>query len=151
MRFPMFAALVSVALVSAVSADLSAQDIRRYTNPRSAADSTALPFSGAVLVGNTLYLSGTIGLDENQQVPSTPEAEARLVLNSMQGTLEAAGMTMDDLVSVQVFCSDVAHYAAFNAVYRTYFTKEFPARAFVGAGTLLFDARFEVQGIAVKR
>ena len=151
MRFPTFAALVSAALVSAVSADLSAQEVRRYINPQSAADSTALPFSGAVLVGNTLYLSGTIGLDENQEVPSTPEAEARLVLNSMQGTLEAAGMTMDDLVSVQVFCSDVAHYAAFNAVYRTYFTREFPARAFVGAGTLLFDARFELQGIAVKR
>ncbi len=151
MRFPTFAALVSAALVSAVSADLSAQEIRRYINARSAADSTALPFSGAVLVGNTLYLSGAIGLDENQQVPSTPEAEARLVLNSMQGTLEAAGMTMDDLVSVQVFCSDVAHYAAFNAVYRTYFTREFPARAFVGVGTLLFDARFELQGIAVKR
>ncbi len=151
MRFPTFAALVSAALVSAVSADLSAQEIRRYINARSAADSTAVPFSGAVLVGNTLYLSGAIGLDENQQVPSTPEAEARLVLNSMQGTLEAAGMTMDDLVSVQVFCSDVAHYAAFNAVYRTYFTREFPARAFVGVGTLLFDARFELQGIAVKR
>ncbi|MCH6547271.1 MAG: RidA family protein [Gemmatimonadetes bacterium] len=151
MRSSTFAALFSVVLVSAVSADLSAQEVRRYISPRSAADSTALPFSGAVLVGNTLYLSGTIGLDENQQVPSTPEAEARLVLNSMQGTLEAAGMTMDDLVSVQVFCSDVAHYAAFNAVYRTYFTREFPARAFVGVGTLLFDARFEVQGIAVKR
>ncbi len=104
-----------------------------------------------MLVGNTLYLSGTIGLDENQQVPATPEAEARLVLNNMRGTLEAAGMTMDDLVSVQVFCSDVAHYAAFNAVYRTYFTREFPPRAFVGVGTLLFEARFEVQGIAVKR
>ncbi len=151
MRFPTFAVLFSVVLVSAVSADLSAQETRRYISPRSAADSTALPFSGAVLVGNTLYLSGTIGLDENQQVPSTPEAEARLVLNSMQSTLEAAGMTMDDLVSVQVFCSDVAHYAAFNSVYRTYFTTEFPARAFIGAGTLLFDARFELQGIAVKR
>ncbi len=151
MRFPTFVALVSVALVSAVSADLSAQETRRYINPQSAADSTALPFSGAVLVGNALYLSGTIGLDENQQVPSTPEAEARLVLNNMQRRLEAAGMTMDDLVSVQVFCSDVAHYAAFNAVYRTYFTREFPARAFVGVGTLLFEARFEVQGIAVKR
>ncbi len=151
MRFPTLAALVSVALVSAVSANLSAQEVRRYINPRSATDSTAPPFSGAVLVGNTLYLSGTIGLDENQQVPSTPEAEARLVLNNMQRTLEAAGMTMDDLVSVQVFCSDVAHYAAFNAVYRTYFTREFPARAFLGAGTLLFEARFEVQGIAVKR
>ncbi len=151
MRFPTFAALVSVALVSAVSADLSAQEVRRYINPRSAADSAALPFSGAVLVGNTLYLSGTIGLDENQQVPSTAEAEARLVLNDMRRTLEAAGMTMDDLVSVQVFCSDVAHHAAFNTVYRTYFTREFPARAFIGAGTLLFEARFEVQGIAVKR
>ena len=151
MRFRTFVALALVALVSAVSADLSAQQARRYINPRSATDSTALPFSGAVLVGNTLYLSGTIGLDENRQVPSTPEAEARLVLNNMQRTLEAAGMTMDDLVSVQVFCSDVAHYAAFNAVYRTYFTREFPARAFLGAGTLLFEARFEVQGIAVKR
>ncbi len=151
MRFPTSAVLVSVASVSAVSAHLSAQEVRRYINPRSAADETALPFSGAVLVGNTLYLSGTIGLDENQQVPSTPEAEARLVLNNMQRTLEAAGMTMDDLVSVQVFCSDVAHYAAFNAVYRTYVTREFPARAFLGAGTLLFEARFEVQGIAVKR
>ncbi len=151
MRCQTFAVLVSVTLVSAVSADLSAQEVRRYMNPRSATDSTALPFSGAVLVGNTLYLSGNIGLDENQQVPSTPEAEARLVLNDMRRTLEAAGMTMDDLVSVQVFCSDVAHYAAFNAVYRTYFTREFPARAFLGVGTLLFEARFEVQGIAVKR
>jgi reactive intermediate/imine deaminase len=150
-RFPTIAALVSVPLISAVFADLSAQEVRRYILPRYATDSTALPFSGAVLVGNTLYLSGTIGLDENQQVPSTPEAEARLVLNNMQSTLEAAGMTMDDLVSVQVFCSDVAHYAAFNAVYRTYFTEEFPARAFLGAGTLLFEARFEVQGIAVRR
>jgi len=103
------------------------------------------------MVGNTLYLSGTIGLDENRRVPATAEEEARLVLNNVRATLEAAGMTMDDLVSVQVFCSDVGHYDAFNSVYRTYFTREFPARAFLGAGTLLFGARFEVQGIAVRR
>ncbi len=60
-------------------------------------------------------------------------------------------MTMDDIVSVQIFCSDVTHYQAFNDVYRTFFTMEYPARAFIGAGTLLFNARFEVQGIAVKR
>jgi 2-iminobutanoate/2-iminopropanoate deaminase len=57
---------------------------------------------------------------------------------------------MDDLVSVQIFCSDVKHYAAFNQVYRTYFNREYPARAFIGSGGLLFGARFEVQGIAVK-
>jgi enamine deaminase RidA (YjgF/YER057c/UK114 family) len=72
-------------------------------------------------------------------------------MNAIRSNLKAAGMTMDDLVSVQIFCSDVKHYQAFNAVYKTYFTKEYPARAFIGAGTLLFGARFEVQGIAVKR
>ena len=73
------------------------------------------------------------------------------MLDDVKATLAAAGMSMDDLVTVQVFCSDVAHYDAFNRVYRTYFTKEFPARAFLGAGTLLFGARFEVQAIAVRR
>jgi enamine deaminase RidA (YjgF/YER057c/UK114 family) len=60
-------------------------------------------------------------------------------------------MTMDDLVSVQVFCSDVTNFDAFNGVYRTYFHGNFPARAFVGSGKLLFGARYEVMGIAVKR
>ena len=58
---------------------------------------------------------------------------------------------MDDLVFVTVYCSDVKHYETFNKVYPKYFKSEFPARAFIGAGTLLFDARFEMQGIAVKR
>ncbi len=141
--------LTAVLFASATAA--SAQEAREYINARSASDPDAPPFSGAVRVGNTLYLSGTIGLDPGQQVPATAEAEARNVLDNIKGTLEDAGMTMDDLVSIQVFCSDVSHYDAFNQVYRTYFTREFPARAFLGAGTLLFDARFEVQGIAVKR
>ncbi len=143
-----FALLLSI---GTPAADAAAQQGREYINARSATDAGVPPFSGAVLAGNTLYLSGTIGLDANQQVPSTPEAEARLVLDNVRNTLEAAGMTMDDLVSVQIFCSDVADYDAFNSVYRTYFEREFPARAFLGAGTLLFDARFEVQGIAVRR
>jgi 2-iminobutanoate/2-iminopropanoate deaminase len=58
---------------------------------------------------------------------------------------------MDDLVQVQVFANDLADYAAFNAVYRTYFTREFPTRAFLGSGSLLNNARFEVLGIAVRR
>ena len=130
---------------------VEAQETRRYIAPRTAADAGVPPFSGAVQVGKTLYLSGNIGLDENQKVPATAEAEARLLLDSIQRTLKEAGLTMDDLVFVQVFCSDVKHYDAFNQVYRTYFKKEFPARAFIGAGKLLFDARFEMQGVAVQR
>ena len=128
-----------------------AQESRRYIAPRTPADTTVTPFSGAVLVGNTLYLSGKIGLTPDRKVPPSPAEEARIVLDDVKATLTAAGMTMDDLVSVQIFCSDVSHYDAFNRVYRTYFTREFPARAFIGSGTLLFGARFEVQAIAVKR
>jgi len=128
-----------------------AQQSRRYIAPRTPADTTVTPFSGAVLAGNTLYLSGRIGLTPDRKVPPSAAEEARIVLDDVKATLTAAGMTMDDLVSVQIFCSDVSHYDAFNRVYRTYFTREFPARAFIGSGTLLYGARFEVQAIAVKR
>lgn len=122
---------------------------RKYVGARSAADGNVLPFSGAVWVGNTLYLSGQLGL-ENGQAPETAEAEAANALDNMKTLLENAGLTMDDLVAVQVFASDVGDYQVFNDVYRTYFTREYPARAFIGSGTLLFGARFEVQGVAAR-
>lgn len=59
-------------------------------------------------------------------------------------------MTMDDLVCVQVFCPDLSLYAKFNAAYRKFFAKDFPARAFIGSGPLLFGGHFELQGMAVK-
>ena len=129
----------------------SGQPERRFVEPRTSADAGQPPFSGAVLVGDTLYLSGVIGLDANRKVPETAEQEARNVMDMVKARLEKAGLTPDDLVSVQIFCSDVSQYEAFNAVYRTYFKKEFPARAFIGSGKLLFGARFEVQGIAARR
>lgn len=147
-RFILTAPLLSLL---AVPVALAAQESRRYVDPRNASDTAALPFSAGVLVGNTFYLAGKIGLTADRKVPATAAEEATLVLNDVKATLEKVGMSMDDLVSVQIFCSDVAHYDAFNKVYRTYFKKEFPARAFLGSGTLLFGARFEVQGIAVRR
>ena len=143
--------ILTVLAFVAASAALVAQEARRFVMPRTIADTTVGPFSGGVLVGNTLYLSGKIGLTEDRRVPASAAEEARLVLNDVKATLAMVGMSMDDLVSVQVFCSDVSHYDVFNRVYRTYFTKELPARAFIGAGTLLFGARFEVQAIAVRR
>jgi 2-iminobutanoate/2-iminopropanoate deaminase len=147
-------ALVVVAiggLFLGISGGGRAQEVRRYIAPRTAADTHLPPFSGAVQVGKTLYLSGDIGVDANNRVPDTPEAEATLLFQKVQRTLTEAGYTMDDLVFVQVFCPDVKHYDAFNRVYRTMFKREFPARAFIGSGPLLFNARFEMQGIAVQR
>jgi 2-iminobutanoate/2-iminopropanoate deaminase len=126
----------------------NAQPARRYINARSAADPAAAkqpPFSGGVLVGDTLYLSGVLGTGD------TAEAAATAALTSIQNTLKAAGMTMDDLVSVQVFTPDVANYDGFNAAYRKFFKQEYPARAFLGSGPLLNGARFEVMGTAVRR
>lgn len=111
-----------------------------------------LPFSDGVFVGDTLYLAGKIGIDpQTGKPPEDIEKEIRLLLDGMKATLAAAEMTMDDLVSVQVFCPDLALYEKFNEVYRTYFIKNFPARAFIGSGPLLRGGRFEAQGIAVRR
>ena len=135
-----------------IASTASASSPRTVIGPRTNAQNpNDPPFSGAVRVGDTLYLSGQLGLGPGRKPPADVGEEARLVMEAVKKQLRDAGMTPDDLVSVQIFCSDVSHYDAFNAVYRTYFTKEFPARAFLGAGPLLFGARFEVQGIAVKR
>jgi 2-iminobutanoate/2-iminopropanoate deaminase len=72
-------------------------------------------------------------------------------MDRVKRTVESAGMTMDDVVSMQVFCTDLALFDTFNSVYRSYFTHGFPARAFLGASTLLRDAHFEVLGVAVRR
>jgi 2-iminobutanoate/2-iminopropanoate deaminase len=117
----------------------TAQDRKYITLPRETAKTA--PFSEAVLVGDTLYVGGHIGLDPKTGKPgATPEEEAKLVMESIKRTIEASGMNMDDLVSVQVFCSDVSHFDAFNGVYRTYFHGNYPARAFLGSGNLLFGA-----------
>jgi 2-iminobutanoate/2-iminopropanoate deaminase len=111
-----------------------------------------LPFSDAVLVGDTLYLSGRIGIDpDTGKVPPDPDREADLLLEQFVAVLMEAGMTMDDLVSVQIHCPDVSLWQQFNARYVRFFGKEFPARAFLGSGSLLFNARFEMLGVAVKR
>ena len=110
------------------------------------------PFADAVLVdGKTLYISGRIGLIAGTvTVPESAEDEAHLVMQDLQKVLALAGMTLDHIVSLQIFASDVILWERFNVVYRTYFGAQLPPRAFIGSGTLLFGARFEVQGIAVK-
>lgn len=140
---------VVMSLVAVASA--FAQTPRTYHDARTPADASQPPFSQSVLVGTTLYLSGMIGLLPDRTVPADAEAEARLVLDAVKAALVKAGLTMDDLATMTIYCSDVKHYDVFNKVYRTYFTKEFPARAFIGSGALLYGARFELQGIAIKR
>src|SRR5262245_23587573 len=105
---------------------------RAITLPR-APGAAALPFSDAVVVGDTLYLAGRIGIDpKTGNAPAEVDEEIKLLLDGVDGVLRAGGLTYDDLVYVQVFCTDLTLYAKFNDAYKARFTKDFPARGFMG-------------------
>jgi len=120
--------VVAAASMSAQAAPKKAgsQSARRYINLPKVVQA---PFSDGVLVGNTLYIAGRLGLDpKTGKLPDDIEQEARIVLDGLKSVLTEAGMTMDDLVFVQVFCPDISLYAKFNDVYKIYFGKDYPAR-----------------------
>ena len=122
---------------------------RRYINLPNRP--VGLPFTDAVLVGDSLYISGRIGLDPaTGEAPESIDAELAFLFDGFLAVLRHAGMTMDDLVWVQVYSPDVSLWQQFNAAYVKVFSREFPARAFLGSGTLLLKGRFEMLGIAVK-
>jgi 2-iminobutanoate/2-iminopropanoate deaminase len=145
-----FASAVAVLVLTGGVAFPEAPVERREIRLASRPATDVRPFSDAVLVGRTLYLAGRTGADKDGKLPADAADEARAVMDQIKAVLAQEGMAMDDLAYVQVFCSDVKLYGSFNDVYRTYF-KKFPARAFIGSGSLLGGARFEVQGIAEKR
>jgi len=142
-------AIALVLLVTAASLGARGERRRFVKLPGRA---VSAPYSDGVLVGDTLYLAGRIGLDpKTGKPPEDPAEEARLALDGMKATLAEAGMTMEDLVSVQVFSPDLTLYDKFNSTYQTYFGKDYPARGFIGSGPLLRGGRFEIQAIAVRR
>jgi len=113
-------------------------------------ESSALPFSAAVLAGHTLYISGNLG-----NVPGTMElvaggiqAETRQTMENIKSTLELAGASMDRIVKCSVFMADISEWGAMNEVYRTYFEAA-PARSAFGANGLALGARVEIDCIAV--
>jgi 2-iminobutanoate/2-iminopropanoate deaminase len=129
-----------------------AAPFKHFPSGGSAVSGPTPAYSAAVQDGDTLYVSGTAdGTDPaTGKPPVDATTGAKVVLNSVQKILQNAGYTMDDLIWVQIFATDLKDYADFNAVYRTYFKGPLPARAFIGAGSLLGKAHFEVMGIAKK-
>src|SRR5271163_589967 len=126
---------------------MAATDKRQYIPPPGGMGD--LPFSNAVIAGNAVYLAGHIGFDPaTRKLPDQIEEEARFALDAVRDTLTR--LSMQDVVSLTVFCPELSLYEGFNSVYRTFFRAPFPARAFIGSGPLLFGAHFEIQAIAVK-
>jgi len=123
---------------------------RSYVELPKVGANPAPPYSSGVMVGQTFYVAGHIGIDSaTGQAATDVENEARLVMDSVKHTLEQAGLKTDDLVSVTVYCTDLDLYDKFNTVYRTYFHGPYPSRAFIGINKLVRGAHFEVAGVAV--
>jgi 2-iminobutanoate/2-iminopropanoate deaminase len=139
-----------LACVLLLAATAAAQSDRKFLKSKLATEKH-LPFSSAVQVGQTLYIAGTTADTEKLAAGLSAEQEAREIMEQVKKTLESTGMTMGDLVSIQVYCTDLALYDAFNGVYSKYFQANYPARAFIGVAKLLFGAHFEVSGTAVAK
>ena len=130
----------------------SDDDMPEYLNSGKVLPAT-LPFSEAVRVDNTLYLSGQIGITPGTMtlVSGGIEAESRQTMENIRTTLATHGYTMSDLVKCTVMLADIADWPAFNAIYQTFFTPPYPARSALGANGLALGARVEVECIAVGR
>jgi len=112
-----------------------------------------LPFSEAVQIGNTLYMSGQIGnIPGSLKLPAGGiKAESKQVLDNIKTSLEAHGYSLDDVVKCTAMLADMNEWAAFNDVYKTYFKDgRFPARSAFGATALAYNARVELECIAAK-
>jgi 2-iminobutanoate/2-iminopropanoate deaminase len=109
-----------------------------------------LPFSEAVRVGDTLYLSGVIGFVPGTRnlVPGGIEGQTRQVMDTIKGVLESNGSSLDHVVKCTVMLADMTEWAKMNAIYVTYFTKHFPARSALGVNGLALGAKVEIECIA---
>ncbi len=105
------------------------------------------PYSQAVRVGDTVYVSGQIPLDPatGTLVSGDIEAETRRVLENLQAIVQAAGGTLAQVVKVTIFLTDLAHFAAVNQLMASYFSEPYPARATIGVAALPRGARIEME------
>ncbi len=107
------------------------------------------PYSQAVRVGNTIWVSGQIPLDPatKELVSGDIEVQTRRVFDNLKAIVEAAGASFDDVVKANVYLVDLSHFAVVNKVMAAYFKEPYPARAAVGVAALPRGAEVEVECI----
>jgi reactive intermediate/imine deaminase len=142
-------ALFFAAAAFCCGAPAAAHDGIEYLNSGKVLPAT-LPFSEAVRVGHTLYLSGQIGITPGSMkiVPGGIKEETRQAMENIKTSLAAHGYALKDLVKCTAMLADIGEWAAFNDVYKTYFSGHFPARSAFATNGLALGARVEVECIA---
>ncbi|HZV24369.1 MAG TPA: RidA family protein [Luteimonas sp.] len=109
------------------------------------------PYSQAVRQGDTVYLSGQIPLDPNSGllVEGDIDAQARRAFDNLKAVCEAAGGSLDDVVRLGLYLTDLDQFSAVNAVMSDYFDAPYPARSTIGVASLPRGAQFEVDAVLV--
>lgn len=110
------------------------------------------PYSQAVMAGNMFFASGQLGIDPSigKIVEGGVKEQAQQALRNVCALLEAAKLTIDNVVQVQLFLADMADFATVNEVYKTVFSEPYPVRSTFQVAALPLGARVEVQVVAVK-
>jgi reactive intermediate/imine deaminase len=107
-------------------------------------------YSQAVKVGNTVYMSGQIGLDpETMQMVDSIEAQIHRVFQNLKAVAEAAGGSLADVVKLNIFLTDLTHFTLVNTIMAEYFSQPYPARAAVGVASLPRAALVEADAVMV--
>ena len=140
----------AASLILASMADAQSTDrppIERIGEPT--LNGQRLPFSSAVRAGDTVYLSGALGIGPDGKLAEGMDAQARLAMDNLGAALKSAGLGWGDVVKCTVMLDNMADWPAFNQVYVTYFADgKYPARSAFGAEGLALGALVEVECIA---
>ena len=142
MRLVALASAAGVAMAGAADA-APRPAVEHYGRP--SINGQPLPFSDAVRVGDTLYLSGQLGL-VNGKLPDGIEAQTKAALDNVGVILKRAGLGYTDVFHCTAYLNDMKNWPAFNSVYVTYFPEgKRPARSAVGANGLALGAQLEIE------
>lgn len=107
-------------------------------------------YSQAILVGDTLYLSGQIGLDPySMELVEGIEAQIRRVFDNLKAVCEAAGGSLADITKLNIFLTDLSHFQLVNQIMGEYFAQPYPARAALGVASLPKGALVEMDGVVI--
>ena len=107
-------------------------------------------YSQAVKTGNTIYLSGQIALDpQSMKLVEGIEAQIHQVFKNLKSVVEASNASLSDIVKINIYLTDLSHFALVNTIMGEYFTQPYPARAAVGVASLPRNAFIEADGVVV--
>ncbi len=149
-RIPrLFTLALAIIVTTGVAAQRANGQERKAVN---LSPTRGLPFSDAILVGNTLYIAGQEGTDDsNKLVAGGIGPETTATLDNIQKVLKAAGFEWKDVVNVTVYLADIHEFPDMNKVYKSVMPDPKPARATIQAAALVNNARIEISAIAVKQ